>query len=116
MKDRKYLDVTLPRIMAIYANAIFAMLWAGFFLALAINREWLDLVWNWSQALPLAERIVVWLLFLPILVGLWIWESSWTSFARLVGLIGIIAWTLVAVASIFRNFRQNHPSSEIQKS
>ena len=91
--------------MTIYANAIFVVLWVGFVIALVANREWLDVLWNWAQALPLVPKIIVWMVFLPIMAGLWIWESSWPALGRLVGFAGIVAWTLVAVSNLFRVFR-----------
>lgn len=106
MRDSTFWDVTVPRSMTIFANVIFAILWVGFFLALAVNREWMDVLWNWALALPLIPKIIVWVVFLPIMVGLWIWESSWPTFGRLVGFAGIVGWTLLAVNSIFKNFRQ----------
>jgi hypothetical protein len=106
MKASTFWDVTVPRVMTIYANAVFVVLWVGFVIALAANREWLDAAWNWTGALPLVPKIIVWVLLLPILVGLWIWESSWSTFGRLVGLAGIVGWTLLAVSSIFKYFRK----------
>jgi len=91
--------------MGTYANVVFLVLWAGFIAALLINREWLDTLWEWVQALPILPRIIVWVVFLPIMVGLWIWESSWPVFGRLVGFAGIVAWTLLAVYSLIRDFR-----------
>ncbi len=106
MRDSSlFWDVTLPRTMTIYANLVFAILWVGFFIALAMNREWLGVLWNWVQALPLVPRIIVWVLFLPIMVGLWIWESSWPALGRAAGLASIIGWTLLAVSSIYKYFR-----------
>ena len=105
MRDSIFWDVTVPRVMTIYANVIFVVLWGGFIIALIVNREWLDVLWNWAQALPLVPRIIVWMVFLPILVGLWAWESSWPTFGHLVGFAGIVIWTLVAVANLFRVFR-----------
>lgn len=105
MRDSVFWDTTVPRVMTIYANAIFVLLWAGFVVALAMNREWLDMLWNWAQSLPLVHRIIFWLFFLPIMVGLWIWESSWPALGRLAGLTSIIAWTLLAVYSLFKYFR-----------
>jgi len=77
----------------------------GFVIALVVNREWLGMLWSWAQALPLVPKFIIWLFFLPILVGLWIWESSWPALGRLMGFTGIVAWTLVAVANLFRVFR-----------
>ena len=105
MRDSAFWKVIVPRAMGTYANVIFAVLWVGFITALVVNREWLDVLWNWAQVLPLVPRIIVWVLFLPIMVGLWIWESSWPTLGRLVGFTGIVAWTLLAVHSIYKFFR-----------
>jgi hypothetical protein len=95
----------ITRTLTIYANLVFVVLWVGFVVALIVNREWLDVAWAWTQALPLLPRIVVWVLFLPGLVGLWIWESSWPAAARLVGLAVIVGWTLLAARSWLKVFR-----------
>ncbi len=105
MRDSTFWDVTVPRAMTIYANVIFVMLWVGFVIALVVNREWLDVLWNWAQALPLVPKILVWVVFLPIMVGLWIWESSWPTLGRLVGFTSIVGWTLLAVSGLYRAFR-----------
>ena len=81
------------------------MLWVGFVVALVVNQGWLDMVWTRVQALPTAAEISVWVIFLPIMVGLWIWESSWPVLARLVGFIGIGGWTLLALSSLYRAFK-----------
>jgi hypothetical protein len=105
MKNSTFWEVTLPRAMSIYANGIFVALWVGFAIALVVNREWLGALWNWAQALPLVPKIIAWVIFTPIMVGLWIWESSWPALGRLVGFAGIFAWTLVALSSLHRAFR-----------
>jgi hypothetical protein len=91
--------------MSTYAILIFAILWVGFAVVLAVNREWLDLLWSWVQALPPIAEIVVWVLFLPGMVGLWICESSWPALVRLLAFAGIVGWTLVAVSSFIRAMR-----------
>ena len=105
MKDSIFWNITVPRAMSIYANVIFVILWIGLILALVMNREWLDVLWKWVQALPLIPRLLIWLVFLPVMTALWIWESDWSTFARLLGFGGILAWTLVAISSLFRTFR-----------
>jgi len=102
MSDSTLWDVTVPRVMSTYAVLIFAILWIGFAAALIVNPEWLDTLWNWVRALPLVLEIIVWVLFLPIMVGLWIWESTWPSFLRWLGFVGIIGWTLLALSSFVR--------------
>ena len=105
MSNSKFWEVIVPRVMGVYANLIFLILWIGLIAALVVNREWLDVSWNWVQVLPLVPRIIIWVLFLPIMVGLWIWESSWPVLGRLLGFAGIVGWTLLAVYSLIRDFR-----------
>jgi hypothetical protein len=105
MRETSSWNDIISRAMTIYANLIFVVLWVGFVIALVVNREWLDEIWNWAQALPSVPKILVWVLFLPIMVGLWIWESSWPTLGSLAGFAGIVVWTLLAVYSIFKNFR-----------
>ena len=92
-------------LLSTYAIVIFVMLWAGFAIALVVNREWLDLLWNWVRALPSVVEIIVWVVFLPIMAGLWVWESSWPVLVRLLAFAGIIVWTLLAVSSFLRAVR-----------
>jgi uncharacterized membrane protein YhaH (DUF805 family) len=105
MRNSPFWDVTVPRVLSIYAIVIFAMLWIGFAIALVVNREWLDLLWNWVRALPAVAEIIIWLLFLPIMVGLWTWESSWPTLVSLLAYAGIVVWTILAISSLFRFVR-----------
>ena len=105
MRDSSFWSVTVPRVLSTYAIVIFAILWVGFAIALIVNREWLDLLWNWVRALPSVAEVIVWVLFLPITVVLWIWESSWPALVRLLAFAGIVGWTLLAVSSFLRAVR-----------
>ena len=105
MRDSSFWNVTVPRILSTYAIAIFSVLWVGFAIALVVNPEWLDLLWNWVRALPLVPEIILWVVFLPIMVGLWIWESSWPALVRLLASAGIVVWTVLAVSSFVRAVR-----------
>ena len=68
MRGSSFWSVTVPRVLSTYAILIFVMLWVGFVVALIVNREWLDLLWNWVRVLPSVVEIIVWVLFLPILL------------------------------------------------
>ena len=106
MSESSFRESTVSQAMNIYASLVFVVLWAGFVSALVVNPMWLDILWDWVQALPFATKIIVWVLFLPIMATLWIWESDWTNLARLLGYGGIIAWTLLALSNFIRAFRQ----------
>jgi hypothetical protein len=105
MKESSFWGDTVPRALSFYAIVIFVVLWVGFGIALVANQEWLDILWNSVRELPLVVEIIVWVLFLPIMVGLWIWESSWPVLVRLLGFAGIVGWTLLAVSSFLRSVR-----------
>jgi hypothetical protein len=90
MRDSSFWSVTVPRVLSTYAIVIFAILWVGFAIALVVNREWLDLLWNWVRALPSVAEIIVWVLF-PLV--------------RLLAFAGIVVWTLLAVSSSLRAVR-----------
>lgn len=77
------------------ALAIFAVLWAGFGLALVRDRSRLDDAWRRVRGLPLIVRALVWLLFLPVLVGLWVWRTAWPLAGRLVTIGGLAGWSLL---------------------
>ena len=102
MKESSFWGDTVPILMNYYSVAIFVLLWVGFAVALVVNREWFDIIWNFVRELPLVAQIIVWILFLPIMVGLWIWESSWHVLIRLLGFAGIVGWTILAVSNFKR--------------
>jgi len=102
MTESSFWGDTVPRAMSFYAIVIFVVLWVGFAIALVVNREWLDILWNLVRELPLVVEMIVWVLLLPIVVGLWIWESSWPALVRLLGFAGIVGWTGLAVSSLSR--------------
>ena len=105
MRDSSFWSVLATRVLTIYAIVIFATLWIGFAVALAVNPQWLDSLWDWVRALPIVAEIIVWVVFLPIVVGLWIWTSSWPVIVQLLAGAAIVGWTLVAVSSFLRMVR-----------
>ncbi len=105
MSDSPFWSNTVPRVLSSYAIAIFVLLWVGFAIATAVNREWLDLLWNSVQALPIVTEIIIWVLILPIMVGLWILDSSWPALVSFLAVAGIVIWTLLALISFVRAVR-----------
>jgi len=76
------------------AFAILSLLWLGFAAALIFNHAMLDTVWQALQALPIVIQAVVWLLVLPVAAGLWICETSWPLWLRLLLVIGL-GWVTI---------------------
>lgn len=75
--------------------AIFAVIWIAFGAALILSQGSIDQAWQTIRALPLLVQVVVWVLFLPVMIGLWVWESTWPLVVRLVLVIGIAGWNLL---------------------
>jgi hypothetical protein len=74
--------------------ALFLILWVAFAYALVANRGGLDALWRRIRRLPLLVQALVWLLFLPVAIGLWIWESAWPAIVRLALVVAIAGWNL----------------------
>lgn len=92
-------------VVAVGAFGIFVVMWIGFAYALMVDPELLDEAWQWLRELPAPVQVVVWILILPIAVGLWIWESSWSPIVGLLLAAGMVGWTLVAVDGLRRALR-----------
>ena len=105
MNDSSFWSIIVPRVLSTYAILTFAILWVGFAIALIVNPEWLDLLWNWVRALPSVLKILAWVFITPIMAAIWIWESSWTAIVRLLAFAGIIGWTILAVSGFLRAVR-----------
>ena len=74
---------------------IFALVWVAFGAALVLSQGSLDQAWQTIRELPLIVQIVVWILFLPVMFGLWIWETTWPLIVRLMLVIGVAGWNLL---------------------
>lgn len=75
--------------------AVFAGLWVLFGYAVVRDRSGLDATWIRIRHLPIVAQALAWLLFLPVLAGLWIWRSSWPLARRLVLIVGLAGWNLL---------------------
>jgi len=68
--------------------AFFALLWA----------DQLDEIWSWIRDLPLIAEIVLWIAFLPWMLGMAVWTSSWATWIRLVLVVLFaVGWTVVSI-------------------
>ena len=85
----------MNKIVSVAAFAIFTVLWIAFGAALIFDRSILDSVWQSFRGFPAIIQVVVGLLVLPVTLGLWIWESSWSLWLRLVLVIGLALTTVI---------------------
>jgi hypothetical protein len=74
---------------------VYAVIWIAFGVALVWSQGSLDAAWQSIRSLPLILQGIVWLLFLPVMLGLWIWETTWPLVLRLLLVVGIAGWNLL---------------------
>lgn len=74
---------------------LFAALWLGFLAALVADPAQLVAAKAAIDDLPLVVQAVAWLLFLPVVAGLWVWTTDWPMLVRLVLVVGLAAWNLL---------------------
>jgi hypothetical protein len=74
---------------------VFAVIWVAFAAGLIWSQGSIDQAWQMIRDLPLIVQIIVWVLFLPVMIGLWVWETSWPLIVRLVLVVGVAGWNLL---------------------
>ena len=74
---------------------VFAAAWAAFGISILRSQLSLDRAWERVGSLPVPARALAWLVFLPVLAGLWIWRRGWPFVARLALIAGVAGWNLL---------------------
>ena len=72
------------------------VMWVAFFTLLLANQ--LDDIWRTLTQLPVVSEVVLWIAFLPWMLGTWVWTGTWPEWIR-IGLVlcFAIGWTLVSI-------------------
>jgi len=73
----------------------FLVLWIVVGAGIVWSQGSVDQAWQAIRALPLLLQLVVWLLFLPVMAGVWIWETTWPLLVRIVLVAGLAGWNLL---------------------
>lgn len=74
--------------------APFNLVWLIFFGLLIFSPDTLTDIWQWVQDQSDALQVILWLLTLPYMLALAIWESDWQTWLRIVLVVSIaIVWT-----------------------
>jgi hypothetical protein len=84
----------MEQLFNVFVFLVFLALWAGFAYALVANQGGLDAVWQAIQSQHVVVQGLIWLLFLPVTIGLWIWESAWPVLVRLPLVVAIGAFNI----------------------
>jgi hypothetical protein len=91
-------------VLSVGVAAVFVVLWVGAAIALFTDGEILADAWAWLTSLPPVAAVVVWILILPVAVGLWAWSADLAPIAMGAVVIGLVAWTFVAASGLVKAF------------
>lgn len=75
--------------------AIFLVIWIAVGAGIVVSQGSVDQAWHSIRDLPLVAQAVVWVLFLPVMIGLWVWESGWPLILRVLVVLGLAGWNLL---------------------
>jgi hypothetical protein len=86
----------IPRLVSSGALlVVFAIMWLAIGGAAFANPAGLDATWRAIGEWPLPAQAIGWLLFLPVMAGMWIWATDWPLAARIVLVVGLAGWSLL---------------------
>ena len=74
---------------------VFGALWLGFGSALVLDPATLDTAWRSIGSQPLVLQAVAWLLFLPLMAGMWVWSTDWPLVVRVALIVTLAGWNLL---------------------
>jgi hypothetical protein len=83
--------MNIDLLISIAAFTVLTILWLGFGAALLLNRQLLGKAWRLFRSWNILIQLFVTLLVLPVVLGLWIWQTRRPVWARLVLVLGL-AW------------------------
>ncbi len=92
-------------VLSLLLIGVFAVLWAGLAGAALSDGRFLTDFWTWITGLPLIVALVAWVVLLPIAVGAWAWTADLEPVAMGVVLVGLAAWTGLALAGTLKSLR-----------
>lgn len=76
--------------------APFNIAWLIFFVLLIFWPDTLTDIWEWVEGLATVWQVLLWLLTLPYMLALAIWESDWDTWQRILSVVAIaLVWTSV---------------------
>jgi hypothetical protein len=83
-------DITSRRpLMPYLIFAVVAILWVAFSVALIVTAGSLEAQWDWVRGQSIVVQGVMWVLLLPWMAALAIWEGSFALGARLAIVAGL---------------------------
>jgi hypothetical protein len=74
-----------------FAFVVLAAAFVAFVALMFTDPSRLDSLWTSLRGLPIAVQVLIWLLLLPLVLALAVWQAGWAYPVRLVGVAAIAA-------------------------
>ena len=84
---------------------VFIALWVYIAAAMFTDGALLAETWTWLSGLDTIGAIVAWIAILPIAVWTWAWQADLQPLLMGLVLLGMVAWTAVAVTGLVKTLR-----------
>ena len=82
-----------PRWLAVGLWSLFTAIWVALAIVLIVSPDAVEELWNWIGEQSTALQIGIWVAFLPVMVAIAVWETSWPLWIRLAVLALCVFWT-----------------------
>ena len=96
----------LELILSAYAVVVLAIAWIGVGLALTVDPGLPDSAWQWLTETAIPVQLALWVLLLPITLGLWVWTSDLPTLVPVAYGLALALWMLTALRSLWRALRR----------
>lgn len=94
LEDVKRAEIERKSVMPIVWFALVAIIWFAFGVAILTWAGGFDELWTWVRDQSSLIQGVMWVLLLPWMAALAIWETSWVLWVKLISIAGLAAATL----------------------
>ena len=85
----------LPRWAAVAIWSSFVAMWTLVGVLLVVSPDTVERLSSWVADQPEGFELAVWVLLLPVMIGIFVWSTSWALWVRLLVLAGCAAWTTI---------------------
>lgn len=89
-------------VLGTWASAVFVVLWAGAVIGVSGDGALFADAWSWIWSLGTIAAVVVWVLLLPLCVGLWATQAALPTLAMVGVITVLVVWTAVAWVGLAR--------------
>lgn len=74
---------------------VYGFVWAAVGAGLLLSQTTVTEAWTVIGSQNLVVQAMLWLLFLPVMAGLWVWHTDWPVLVRALLVVGLAGWNVL---------------------